>query len=39
LTIDIARMACGEKLDFTFRYMPDDRWIGVDYHLEVKTRA
>jgi len=39
LSIDTARMTAGETLDFTFRLTAGDRWIGVDYHLEVKERA
>lgn len=37
LDIDTARMRAGEMMDFTFRYMPDDNWIGADYHIQRGT--
>jgi len=36
LRIDTARLAAGRKLDFTFRYLPGERWAGVDYQIQVK---
>ena len=39
LYVDTARMTAGQKLDFTFRYLPGDHWIGADYHIEVKSAA
>jgi glucoamylase len=36
LRIDTARLTAGQTVDFTFRYSLRDRWIGVDYHIEVK---
>ncbi|MGO8829534.1 MAG: glycoside hydrolase family 15 protein [Steroidobacteraceae bacterium] len=36
LRIDLSRLAAGQKADFTFRYTPGDRWVGADYHIEVK---
>ncbi len=36
LQIDCSRMTAGQKVDFTYRYMPGDHWIGADYHVEVK---
>ena len=35
LRIDTARLRAGQRVDFTFRYSARDRWIGVDYHIEV----
>lgn len=35
LDIDTSRMAAGERVDFTFRSSPGDRWVGVDYHIDV----
>ena len=35
LRLETATMTAGEKLDFTFRYLPGDHWIGVDYQLKV----
>ena len=35
LHLDTAAMTVGEKLDFTFRYLPGDHWINVDYHIEI----
>ncbi len=37
LHIDTGRLTVGQKVDFTFRYSTRDRWIGVDYHIEVKS--
>ena len=37
LTIDTSRLASGQRLDFTFRYLPGDRWVGEDYHVSVDT--
>jgi glucoamylase len=39
LDIDTGHMKVGHQLDFTFRYMPGDRWIGVDYHIELRAAA
>jgi glucoamylase len=36
LHIDTSALAAGQKVDFTFRYVPGDRWVGEDYHIEVK---
>jgi glucoamylase len=36
LHIDTSRLAAGQKIDFTFRYLPGDRWVGEDYHIEVR---
>ena len=35
LLIDTTAMIAGQKVDFTFRYSPGERWAGVDYHIEV----
>jgi glucoamylase len=35
LSIDTSSLAPGRHLDFTFRYMPGDRWVGRDYHIGV----
>jgi glucoamylase len=32
--IDAARMNGAQILDFTFRYLPGDHWIGTDYHIQ-----
>src|SRR5271169_3939198 len=37
LRIDTARLSARRRVDFTFRYTARDRWIGVDYHIEVKS--
>jgi hypothetical protein len=37
LTIDAAKLARG--LDFTFRYMPGDRWVGEDYRVGVEPNS
>jgi len=37
LRIDTARLSAGQRVDFTFRYSAQDRWIGVDFHIEVKS--
>jgi hypothetical protein len=29
-------MTAGQLLDFTFRYMPGDRWIGADHRIQIK---
>jgi len=34
--IDTARTMAGQVLDFTFRSMPGDIWVGVDYHVQIK---
>ena len=39
LNIDVARMVAGQALDFTFRYMPGDHWIGADYRVQIKPAA
>jgi glucoamylase len=36
LRIDTSRLAAGQRIDFTFRYLPGDRWVGEDYHIEVR---
>jgi glucoamylase len=35
LTIDLSKLASGQRLDFTFRYMPGDRWVGQDYRVRI----
>jgi glucoamylase len=35
--IDTAPGMTGRVLDFTFRSMPGDRWVGVDYHLQIQS--
>ena len=37
LHIDTARLTARQRVDFTFRYSARDRWIGADYHIEVKS--
>jgi glucoamylase len=37
--IDTASMMAGQMVDFTFRTMPGDHWVGVDYHLQMKSSA
>jgi hypothetical protein len=37
--IDTAPIMAGQVLDFTFRLMPGDNWIGVDYHLQIESSA
>jgi glucoamylase len=37
LAIDTSRLVHGQRLDFTFRYMPGDRWVNVDYRVEVEA--
>jgi glucoamylase len=37
LAIDTARMAVGEWLDFTFRYIADQRWVGSDFRMLVTS--
>jgi hypothetical protein len=37
LTIDTSRLVAGQRLDFTFRYVPGDRWVGEDYRLSVEA--
>jgi glucoamylase len=39
LPIDTARMIAGQRVDFTYRYIPSDWWIGVDYRVEVMSTA
>jgi glucoamylase len=39
LTIDTSGLARGQRLDFTFRYMPGDRWVGQDYHVSIDAEA
>ena len=39
LNIDTARVTAGQVLDFTFRYMPGDQWIGADYRIQIKAAA
>lgn len=39
LKIDTSKLAAGQRLDFTFRYMPGERWVGEDFQIEVKTPA
>ena len=36
LHIDTSRLAAGQRIDFTFRYLPGDRWVGEDYHIEIR---
>ena len=35
--IDTLSTMAGQVLDFTFRSMPGDHWIGVDYHLQIRN--
>ena len=37
--IDTASTMSGQMLDFTFRTMPGDHWVGVDYHVKMKPPA
>jgi glucoamylase len=37
--IDTADTMAGQVLDFTFRSMPGDNWVGVDYHVKIKSSA
>ena len=37
LRLDTARLLPGARVDFTFRYSARDRWIGTDYHIEIKS--
>jgi glucoamylase len=39
LNIDTARMVAGQRVDFTFRYLPGDHWIGSDYRVQAKSAA
>jgi glucoamylase len=36
LTIDTSKLVPGRRLDFTFRYMPGDRWVGEDHHVTIE---
>jgi glucoamylase len=33
--IDTARLKAGQRLDFTFWYLPGTQGVGVDYHIEI----
>ena len=35
LRIDTARLKAGQSLDFTFRYLSAEQWVGSDYHIAV----
>ncbi len=37
LNIETAHMTIEQTIDFTFRYMPGDHWIGADYHIQFKS--
>ncbi|HEX4150666.1 MAG TPA: glycoside hydrolase family 15 protein [Steroidobacteraceae bacterium] len=37
VAIDTSRLAPGQRLDFTFRYVPGDRWTGEDYRVRVEA--
>jgi glucoamylase len=37
LRIDTARLAAGQRVDFTFRYSARDAWVGVDYRVAVNA--
>jgi glucoamylase len=37
LGIDTRHMMVGHRLDFTFRYMPGDNWVGADYHIQLRA--
>ncbi len=37
LDIDTSRLTAGETVDFTFRFAPDDRWVGIDFHVAVTS--
>jgi len=37
LYIDTARLSARQRVDFTFRYTARERWIGVDYRIEVRS--
>jgi glucoamylase len=39
LNIDVARLAAGQSVDFTFRFTPGDRWVGADYRIQVTPTA
>jgi glucoamylase len=39
LHIDTSGLKAGQKLDFTFRYLPGNTWIGADYHVDVRALA
>jgi len=32
-------MMAGQTLDFTFRRMPGDHWVGLDYQLQIRSSA
>lgn len=36
LAIDTSRLVHGRRLDFTFRYMPGERWVNEDYRVDVE---
>ncbi len=37
VVIDAAPATVGQVLDFTFRFMPGDHWVGIDYRLQIKA--
>ncbi len=37
--IDTAPTMAGQVLDFTFRSVSGDNWVGVDYHVQIKSSA
>jgi glucoamylase len=39
LPIDTAGMIAGQRVDFAFRYSPSERWIGIDYRIDVMSTA
>jgi glucoamylase len=39
LPLDTSRMRVGERVDFTYRSVPGDRWAGIDHHVVVRPPA
>jgi len=37
LHIDTSHLTDGQSIEFTFRYMPGDNWVGVDYRIKVRS--
>jgi glucoamylase len=38
ITIPAAALGSAHTLNFTFRYVPGDRWVGEDYHIQIEPR-
>jgi glucoamylase len=36
LRVPTAGRSAGQRLDFTYRYSPGDRWVGTDYHIDIE---